>query len=116
MCLLREGEAPSGQGRAEAQDRSLLFEAHMASVVNIRTQSPVRLNQMSSDLDPPCPGTRGQGGHLQGLRRASFRATWTRILHNTGSLLAFSGADPEETILNAFKVFDPEGKGVLKAD
>uniref|UniRef100_G3UCA4 EF-hand domain-containing protein n=1 Tax=Loxodonta africana TaxID=9785 RepID=G3UCA4_LOXAF len=27
----------------------------------------------------------------------------------------FSGADPEETILNAFKVFDPEGKGVLKA-
>ncbi|XP_054300220.1 myosin regulatory light chain 2, ventricular/cardiac muscle isoform isoform X1 [Pongo pygmaeus] len=26
------------------------------------------------------------------------------------------GADAEETILNAFKVFDPEGKGVLKAD
>uniref|UniRef100_A0A8C6NT61 Myosin light chain 2 n=1 Tax=Nothobranchius furzeri TaxID=105023 RepID=A0A8C6NT61_NOTFU len=26
------------------------------------------------------------------------------------------GADPEETILNAFKVFDPEGKGVLKKD
>ncbi|XP_021554196.1 myosin regulatory light chain 2, ventricular/cardiac muscle isoform isoform X3 [Neomonachus schauinslandi] len=26
------------------------------------------------------------------------------------------GSDPEETILNAFKVFDPEGKGVLKAD
>ncbi|KAM9097993.1 myosin regulatory light chain 2, ventricular/cardiac muscle isoform [Sminthopsis crassicaudata] len=26
------------------------------------------------------------------------------------------GADPEETILNAFKVFDPEGKGVLKSD
>ncbi|ERE75824.1 myosin regulatory light chain 2, ventricular/cardiac muscle isoform-like protein, partial [Cricetulus griseus] len=26
------------------------------------------------------------------------------------------GADPEETILNAFKVFDPEGKGSLKAD
>uniref|UniRef100_A0A5G2QZ60 Myosin light chain 2 n=2 Tax=Sus scrofa TaxID=9823 RepID=A0A5G2QZ60_PIG len=26
------------------------------------------------------------------------------------------GADPEETILNAFKVFDPEGKGVLRAD
>ena len=27
-----------------------------------------------------------------------------------------SGADPEETILNAFKVFDPEGKGTLKKD
>lgn len=30
--------------------------------------------------------------------------------------LPFSGADPEETILNAFKVFDPEGKGVLRKD
>lgn len=26
------------------------------------------------------------------------------------------GADAEETILNAFKVFDPEGKGYLKKD
>ncbi|KAM9858537.1 myosin, light chain 2b, regulatory, cardiac, slow isoform 1-T1 [Aulostomus maculatus] len=26
------------------------------------------------------------------------------------------GADPEETILNAFKVFDPEGTGTLKKD
>uniref|UniRef100_A0A8C7NWU8 EF-hand domain-containing protein n=1 Tax=Oncorhynchus mykiss TaxID=8022 RepID=A0A8C7NWU8_ONCMY len=26
------------------------------------------------------------------------------------------GADPEETILNAFKVFDPEGKRVLRKD
>lgn len=32
------------------------------------------------------------------------------------TLFSLSGADPEETILNAFKVFDPEGKGVLKAD
>lgn len=28
----------------------------------------------------------------------------------------YVGADPEETILNAFKVFDPEGKGVLRKD
>lgn len=28
----------------------------------------------------------------------------------------YPGADPEETILNAFKVFDPEGKGVLRKD
>ncbi|KTF86937.1 hypothetical protein cypCar_00048858 [Cyprinus carpio] len=27
-----------------------------------------------------------------------------------------AGADPEETILNAFKVFDPEGKGILKKE
>lgn len=26
-----------------------------------------------------------------------------------------TGADPEETILNAFKVFDPEGKGLKSA-
>ncbi|XP_029374562.1 myosin regulatory light chain 10 [Echeneis naucrates] len=26
------------------------------------------------------------------------------------------GTDPEETILNAFKIFDPEGKGILKGD
>lgn len=32
------------------------------------------------------------------------------------SLPSLTGADPEETILNAFKVFDPEGKGSLKAD
>lgn len=32
------------------------------------------------------------------------------------AVLMFPGADPEETILNAFKVFDPEGKGVLRKD
>ncbi|XP_069616159.1 myosin regulatory light chain 10 [Ranitomeya imitator] len=26
------------------------------------------------------------------------------------------GTDPEETILNAFKIFDPDGKGHIKAD
>ena len=36
--------------------------------------------------------------------------------HGTSIPFSVSGADPEETILNAFKVFDPEGKGVLKAD
>lgn len=28
----------------------------------------------------------------------------------------FLGTDPEETILHAFKVFDTEGKGFIKAD
>lgn len=27
-----------------------------------------------------------------------------------------SGTDPEETILNAFKIFDPEAKGSLKGE
>lgn len=32
------------------------------------------------------------------------------------AVFLYPGADPEETILNAFKVFDPEGKGVLRKD
>ena len=32
------------------------------------------------------------------------------------TVLMSPGADPEETILNAFKVFDPEAKGSLKKD
>lgn len=28
----------------------------------------------------------------------------------------FSGTDPEENILNAFKIFDPEGTGALKGE
>ena len=32
------------------------------------------------------------------------------------TVFMYLGADPEETILNAFKVFDPEGKGVLRKD
>ncbi|OWK59860.1 Myosin regulatory light chain 2B, cardiac muscle isoform [Lonchura striata] len=39
---------------------------------------------------------------------------------NTSRLLNYIslilGTDPEETILNAFKIFDPEGKGRIKAD
>lgn len=34
----------------------------------------------------------------------------------TKAELPFVGADPEETILNAFKVFDPEGKGTLRKE
>ncbi|ROL53871.1 Myosin regulatory light chain 2, ventricular/cardiac muscle isoform [Anabarilius grahami] len=33
-----------------------------------------------------------------------------------GRFLQHGCADPEETILNAFKVFDPEGKGILKKE
>lgn len=40
-----------------------------------------------------------------------FNPSWTQSCYCSSS-----GADPEETILNAFKVFDPEGTGALKKD
>uniref|UniRef100_A0A452FC90 Myosin light chain 2 n=1 Tax=Capra hircus TaxID=9925 RepID=A0A452FC90_CAPHI len=46
------------------------------------------------------------------LKEAPGPINFTVFLQMFGEKL--KGADPEETILNAFKVFDPEGKGVLK--
>ncbi|CDQ67136.1 unnamed protein product [Oncorhynchus mykiss] len=48
------------------------------------------------------------------LKEASGPVNFTIFLTMFGEKL--KGADPEETILNAFKVFDPEGKGVLRKD
>uniref|UniRef100_A0A8C0TC28 Myosin light chain 2 n=1 Tax=Canis lupus familiaris TaxID=9615 RepID=A0A8C0TC28_CANLF len=48
------------------------------------------------------------------LKEAPGPINFTVFLTMFGEKL--KGADPEETILNAFKVFDPEGKGVLRAD
>uniref|UniRef100_A0A8C0R2H1 Myosin light chain 2 n=1 Tax=Canis lupus dingo TaxID=286419 RepID=A0A8C0R2H1_CANLU len=46
------------------------------------------------------------------LKEAPGPINFTVFLTMFGEKL--KGADPEETILNAFKVFDPEGKGVLR--
>ncbi|KAF0033579.1 hypothetical protein F2P81_013645 [Scophthalmus maximus] len=48
------------------------------------------------------------------LKEAPGPINFTVFLTMFGEKL--KGADPEETILNAFKVFDPEGKGALKKD
>uniref|UniRef100_A0A672LZV8 Myosin regulatory light chain 2, ventricular/cardiac muscle isoform-like n=1 Tax=Sinocyclocheilus grahami TaxID=75366 RepID=A0A672LZV8_SINGR len=48
------------------------------------------------------------------LKEASGPINFTVFLTMFGEKL--KGADPEETILNAFKVFDPEGKGILKKE
>ncbi|KAA0717428.1 Myosin regulatory light chain 2, ventricular/cardiac muscle isoform [Triplophysa tibetana] len=48
------------------------------------------------------------------LKEASGPVNFTVFLTMFGEKL--KGADPEETILNAFKVFDPEGKGILKKE
>ena len=45
------------------------------------------------------------------------KVTSVLMSSSTQSCLSSSlGSDPEETILNAFKVFDPEGNGVLQKD
>ncbi|XP_005996468.2 myosin regulatory light chain 2, ventricular/cardiac muscle isoform [Latimeria chalumnae] len=48
------------------------------------------------------------------IKEAPGPINFTVFLSMFGEKL--KGADPEETILNAFKVFDPEGKGVLNSD
>ncbi|CAI5651241.1 unnamed protein product [Oreochromis niloticus] len=48
------------------------------------------------------------------LKEAPGPINFTVFLTMFGEKL--KGADPEETILNAFKVFDPEGKGTLKKE
>uniref|UniRef100_A0A8B9KBU3 Myosin, light chain 2b, regulatory, cardiac, slow n=1 Tax=Astyanax mexicanus TaxID=7994 RepID=A0A8B9KBU3_ASTMX len=48
------------------------------------------------------------------LKEAPGPINFTVFLTMFGEKL--KGADPEETILNSFKVFDPEGKGYLRKD
>uniref|UniRef100_A0A3Q3A0F0 Myosin, light chain 2a, regulatory, cardiac, slow n=1 Tax=Kryptolebias marmoratus TaxID=37003 RepID=A0A3Q3A0F0_KRYMA len=48
------------------------------------------------------------------LKEAPGPINFTVFLTMFGEKL--KGADPEETILNAFKVFDPEGTGILKRE
>lgn len=57
---------------------------------------------------------RGLGGTLGFLGGAPRSAGSTARARYASSMcvLCAAGADPEETILNAFKVFDPEGKGL----
>lgn len=45
-----------------------------------------------------------------------FKLNAERCLGASAHSCSSAGADPEETILNAFKVFDPEGKGTLRKD
>uniref|UniRef100_A0A3Q3XAY7 EF-hand domain-containing protein n=1 Tax=Mola mola TaxID=94237 RepID=A0A3Q3XAY7_MOLML len=48
------------------------------------------------------------------MKEASGPINFTIFLAMFGEKL--KGTDPEETILNAFKIFDPEGKGILRGD
>ncbi|KAI4877578.1 hypothetical protein NFI96_000339 [Prochilodus magdalenae] len=48
------------------------------------------------------------------LKEAPGPINFTVFLSMFGEKL--KGTDPEETILNAFKMFDPEGTGVVKGD
>ncbi|XP_070699293.1 myosin regulatory light chain 10 [Pempheris klunzingeri] len=48
------------------------------------------------------------------MKEASGPINFTIFLAMFGEKL--KGTDPEETILNAFKIFDPEGKGFLRGE
>ncbi|XP_010744538.2 myosin regulatory light chain 2B, cardiac muscle isoform [Larimichthys crocea] len=48
------------------------------------------------------------------MKECSGPLNFTLFLNMFGEKL--KGTDPEETILNAFKVFDPEGSGVLMGE
>ncbi|XP_023866332.1 myosin regulatory light chain 2, ventricular/cardiac muscle isoform isoform X1 [Salvelinus sp. IW2-2015] len=48
------------------------------------------------------------------LKMAPGPINFTIFLSMFGEKL--KGTDPEETIINAFKIFDPEGQGVLKGE
>ena len=55
------------------------------------------------DMTPPPPGSS-----LVGLGRLGV---WVLTCS-----LRLPGTDPEEAILNAFRMFDPSGKGVVNKD
>uniref|UniRef100_A0ACB8G0T1 Uncharacterized protein n=1 Tax=Sphaerodactylus townsendi TaxID=933632 RepID=A0ACB8G0T1_9SAUR len=65
-----------------------------------------------------CPGPTATGLLLMRLpchMPVCLPSAWDSATHAQPSISGDAGADPEETILNAFKVFDPESKG-LKAN
>ncbi|OCT91532.1 hypothetical protein XELAEV_18014588mg [Xenopus laevis] len=65
------------------------------------TQLQGRINVKSEELD-------------EMVQEAPGPINFTIFLTMFGEKL--KGTDPEETILNAFKIFDPDGKGHIKAD
>ncbi|XP_070625646.1 myosin regulatory light chain 2, ventricular/cardiac muscle isoform isoform X1 [Bos indicus] len=77
--------------------------------------TPVRGRRIAECLSPALGRVNVKNEEIdEMLKEAPGPINFTVFLQMFGEKL--KGADPEETILNAFKVFDPEGKGVLKAD
>lgn len=85
-----------------------------------------RLNVGSDELDEMLKEAPGAINFTVFLSMFGEKLKGTRQLHLHQWLIDkphfkltnkdFSGTDPEENILNAFKIFDPEGTGVLKGD
>ncbi|KAK3513601.1 hypothetical protein QTP70_026027, partial [Hemibagrus guttatus] len=72
-----------------------------AAVADMAVLFAGRLNVGSDELDDM-------------VKEAPGPINFTVFLSMFGEKL--KGTDPEENILNAFKIFDPEGTGVLKGD
>uniref|UniRef100_A0A667YDR1 Myosin, light chain 2b, regulatory, cardiac, slow n=1 Tax=Myripristis murdjan TaxID=586833 RepID=A0A667YDR1_9TELE len=94
--------------RAEGANSNVFSMFEQAQIQEFKEVSPLilhpslgRLNVKQEELDDM-------------LKEAPGPINFTVFLTMFGEKL--KGADPEETILNAFKVFDPEGKGTLKKD
>ncbi|XP_049341609.1 myosin, light chain 2b, regulatory, cardiac, slow isoform X2 [Astyanax mexicanus] len=95
VMLLGNAASATVQKEAEAD-----FHLVCWSITSDRG-SPGRLNVKQDEID-------------EMLKEAPGPINFTVFLTMFGEKL--KGADPEETILNSFKVFDPEGKGYLRKD
>lgn len=70
--------------------------------------------KLGRKLPKPVPSIEAMGpSHRQPLPSPCLpSSSW----HSPCLCVLLLGTDPEETILHAFKVFDTEGKGFVKAD
>uniref|UniRef100_A0A8C4ESI5 Myosin, light chain 2b, regulatory, cardiac, slow n=1 Tax=Dicentrarchus labrax TaxID=13489 RepID=A0A8C4ESI5_DICLA len=87
--------------RADGASSNVFSIFEQSQIQEFKEVSACRLNVKQEELD-------------EMVKEAPGPINFTVFLTMFGEKL--KGADPEETILNAFKVFDPEGKGTLKKD
>uniref|UniRef100_A0A665TN67 Myosin, light chain 2a, regulatory, cardiac, slow n=1 Tax=Echeneis naucrates TaxID=173247 RepID=A0A665TN67_ECHNA len=109
LCFCQKAPKKAKKRTAEGANSnvfSMFEQAQIQEFKEVRNAEPIfillrRLNVKQEELD-------------EMLKEAPGPINFTVFLTMFGEKL--KGADPEETILNAFKVFDPEGKGVLRKD
>uniref|UniRef100_A0A8C1NEV9 Myosin regulatory light chain 2, ventricular/cardiac muscle isoform-like n=2 Tax=Cyprinus carpio TaxID=7962 RepID=A0A8C1NEV9_CYPCA len=102
-CKKHQHKAPKkAKKRAEGANSNVFSMFEQTQIQEFKeVQTKRRLNVKQEELD-------------EMLKEAPGPINFTVFLTMFGEKL--KGADAEETILNAFKVFDPEGKGTLRKD
>uniref|UniRef100_A0A671THV9 Myosin, light chain 2a, regulatory, cardiac, slow n=1 Tax=Sparus aurata TaxID=8175 RepID=A0A671THV9_SPAAU len=96
----KKAKKRTGDG-ASSNVFSMFEQAQIQEFKEVSARPKCRLNVKQEEID-------------EMLKEAPGPINFTVFLTMFGEKL--KGADPEETILNAFKVFDPEGTGALKKD